>query len=84
MVVRLDPGQVRTLRAVAQQLLRPDVRHPGSGEATALEPESLLAVPCFGACLAQSLSLRRARPSGIVSLKGYVCRPKTPEATARD
>ena len=31
------------LRAVAQQLLRPGVGHPGSGEATAPEPESLLA-----------------------------------------
>jgi len=43
MVDRLDPDQVRALRAVAQQLLRPGVRHPGSGEAAAPEPESLLA-----------------------------------------
>jgi hypothetical protein len=43
MVDRLDPYQVRALRAVAQQLLRPDVRHTGSGEPTAPEPESLLA-----------------------------------------
>ncbi len=41
MVDQLDPDQVRALRAVAQQLLRPDVRHASSGEA--LEPESLLA-----------------------------------------
>jgi len=35
---------VRALRAVAQRLLRrPGVRHPGSDEATASEPESLLA-----------------------------------------
>jgi hypothetical protein len=41
MVDQLDPDQVRALRAVAQQLLRPDVRHASSGEA--LEPQSLLA-----------------------------------------
>jgi hypothetical protein len=41
MVDRLDPDQVRALRAVAQQLLRPSVGQPGSGEAPA--PESLLA-----------------------------------------
>jgi hypothetical protein len=43
MVDRLDPDQVRALRAVAQQLLRPSVGHPGSGDALAAEPESLLA-----------------------------------------
>ena len=43
MVDRLDADQVRALRAVAQQLLRPSVGHPGSGEARAPEPESLLA-----------------------------------------
>ncbi len=43
MVDRLDPDQVRALRAVAQQLLRPSVRHPGSGETPPPEPESLLA-----------------------------------------
>ena len=45
MVDRLDPDQVRALRAVAPQLLRPSVSHPGSGEAQAPEPEpeSLLA-----------------------------------------
>ena len=43
MVDRLDPDQVRTLRAVAQQLLRPGVRHSDSGEVTAPEPGSLLA-----------------------------------------
>jgi hypothetical protein len=43
MVDRLDPDQVRALRAVAQQLLRPDATHPSSGEAQAPEPESLLA-----------------------------------------
>ena len=41
MVDRLAPDQVRALRAVAQQLLRPDIRHFDSGEATA--PDSLLA-----------------------------------------
>ncbi|MCI4337534.1 MAG: hypothetical protein L3K17_10200 [Thermoplasmata archaeon] len=41
MVDQLDPDQVRALRAVAQQLLRPDVRHASPGEA--LEPDSLLA-----------------------------------------
>jgi hypothetical protein len=35
MVDRLDPDQVRALRAVAQQLLRPSVRHPDSGETLA-------------------------------------------------
>lgn len=43
MVDRLDPDQVRALRAVAQQLLRPDARHSSSSEAPASEPESLLA-----------------------------------------
>ncbi len=43
MVDRLDPDQVRALRAVGQQLLRLSVSHPGSGEAQAPEPESLLA-----------------------------------------
>ena len=41
MVDRLDPDQVRALRAVAQQLLRPVAGHPDSD--TAGEPESLLA-----------------------------------------
>ena len=41
MVDQLDPDQVRALRAVAQQLLRPGVRHTDSGEGP--EPESLLA-----------------------------------------
>jgi len=41
MVDRLDPDQVRALRAVAQQLLRPIAGHPDSD--TAGEPESLLA-----------------------------------------
>jgi hypothetical protein len=40
---RLDPDQVRALRAVAQQLLRPSVRHPDSGETPPPEPKSLLA-----------------------------------------
>lgn len=43
MVDRLDPDQVRALRAVAQQLLRPSVGHPDSGEFPAPEQESLLA-----------------------------------------
>jgi hypothetical protein len=43
MVDRLDPDQVRALRAVAQQLLRLSVGRPDSGEAQAPEPESLLA-----------------------------------------
>lgn len=44
MVDRLDPDQVRALRAVAQQLLRSGREsRPGSGEAQAPEPESLLA-----------------------------------------
>jgi hypothetical protein len=43
LVDRLDPDQVRALRAVAQQLLRPGARHPDSGEAPAPETESLLA-----------------------------------------
>lgn len=43
MADRLDPDQVRALRAVAQQLLRPGAGHPGSGKATAPEQESLLA-----------------------------------------
>jgi hypothetical protein len=43
MVDQLDSDQVRALRAVAQQLLRPGVGHPGSGEASAPEAESLLA-----------------------------------------
>jgi len=41
MVDQLDPDQVRALRAVAQQLLRPMVGHPDFD--TAQEPESLLA-----------------------------------------
>jgi hypothetical protein len=43
MVDRLDPDQVRALRAVAQQLLRPVATHPHSGEAAVPESESLLA-----------------------------------------
>ena len=43
MVDRLDPDQVRALRAVAQQLLRPSAGHPDSGETQAPEPGSLLA-----------------------------------------
>jgi hypothetical protein len=43
MVDRLDPDQVRALRAVAQQLLRPSGRLTDSGEAPAPEAESLLA-----------------------------------------
>lgn len=43
MVDRLDPDQVRALRAVAQQLLRPIAGKPGSGEVPEAEPESLLA-----------------------------------------
>lgn len=43
MVDRLDPDQVRALRAVAQQLLRSGGGSPDSGEAQAPEPESLLA-----------------------------------------
>jgi hypothetical protein len=43
MVDQLDPDQVRALHAVAQQLLRPIVGHPHSGEALTPEPESLLA-----------------------------------------
>jgi hypothetical protein len=42
MVDQLDPDQVRALRAVAQQLLR-SAADPGTGEAHAPEPESLLA-----------------------------------------
>jgi hypothetical protein len=42
MVDRLDPDQVRALRAVAQQLLR-SAADSGSGETHASEPESLLA-----------------------------------------
>jgi hypothetical protein len=43
MVDRLYPDQARALRAVAQQLLHPVVRHPGSGETPPpTEPESLL------------------------------------------
>jgi hypothetical protein len=43
LVDRLDPDQVRALRAVARQLLRPHVEQPGSGEAQAVGAESLLA-----------------------------------------
>jgi hypothetical protein len=43
MVDRLDPDQVRALRAVAQQLLRPSTGHRDSGEARAPATESLLA-----------------------------------------
>jgi hypothetical protein len=43
MVDRLDPDQVRALRVVAQQLLRPGARNPDSREAQTPEPESLLA-----------------------------------------
>jgi hypothetical protein len=43
MVDRLDPDQVRALRAVAQQLLRPGVGHSGPGGVPVPEPESLLA-----------------------------------------
>lgn len=43
MVDRLDPDQVRALRAVAQQLLRPGTGHTGSSEAPVPEPEALLA-----------------------------------------
>jgi len=43
LVDRLDPDQVRALRAVAQQLLRPSVKRAESGEAAAAEPRSLLA-----------------------------------------
>jgi hypothetical protein len=43
MVDRLDPDQVRALRAVAQQLLRANPGHSGSGETSAPEAESLLA-----------------------------------------
>ena len=43
MVDRLDPDQVRALRAVAQQLLRPAVEHFDSGRLPASEQESLLA-----------------------------------------
>jgi hypothetical protein len=43
MVDRLDPDQVRALRAVAQQLLRPGTGHGGSGETQAPATESLLA-----------------------------------------
>jgi hypothetical protein len=43
MVDRLDPDQVRALRAVAQQLLRPSTGHGDSGEAPAAATESLLA-----------------------------------------
>lgn len=44
MVDRLDPDQVRALRAVAQQLLRPGTRaQQDSGEAAVPAAESLLA-----------------------------------------
>jgi hypothetical protein len=43
MVDRLDPDQVRALRAVAQQLLRANPDHPDSGETSAPESESLMA-----------------------------------------
>jgi hypothetical protein len=43
MVDRLDPDQVRALRAVAQQLPRPSTGHGDSGGAQAPAPESLLA-----------------------------------------
>lgn len=43
MVDRLDPDQVRALRAVAQQLLRPGSGHQDSDEIQAPAPESLLA-----------------------------------------
>jgi hypothetical protein len=43
MVDRLDPDQVRALRAVAQQLLRATPEHPGPGGASAPESEPLLA-----------------------------------------
>jgi hypothetical protein len=43
MVDRLDHDQVRALRAVAQQLLRPDTRHTSPGDNATPEPESLLA-----------------------------------------
>lgn len=42
MVDRLDPDQVRALRAVAQQLLRPSTGYRDSGEAQAPAPESLM------------------------------------------
>jgi hypothetical protein len=38
MVDRLDPDQVRALRAVAQQLLRPGARNPDSREAQTRSP----------------------------------------------
>jgi hypothetical protein len=43
MVDRLDPDQVRALRAVAQQLLRPSTGHQDAGEAVVPAEESLLA-----------------------------------------
>ena len=43
MVDRLDPDQVRALRAVAQQLLRRSTGHQGAGEAVVPAAESLLA-----------------------------------------
>jgi hypothetical protein len=43
MVDRLDPDQVRALRAVAQQLLRPSTGHQGADEAVVPAAESLLA-----------------------------------------
>ncbi len=43
MVDRLDPDQVRALRAVAQQLLRSSTGYGDSSEAQAPAPESLMA-----------------------------------------
>jgi hypothetical protein len=43
MVDRLDPDQVRALRAVAQQLLRPSTGYGDSGEVQAPAPEPLMA-----------------------------------------
>lgn len=43
MVDRLDPDQVRALRAVAQQLLRANPGDSASGETAGAESESLLA-----------------------------------------
>jgi hypothetical protein len=46
MVDRVDPDQVRALRAVAQQLLRPGVGHPGSGRTRPLTCCCAIQVSC--------------------------------------
>ena len=72
-VDRLDRDQVRALRAVAQQLLRPSTGHQDAGQAVAPAAESLLADEphrtWIALCRSPRVAARAQRLVGAMALR---------------